>query len=153
MNRRFLMITVVSLAVIAVSGLVSRASLRVLAVRPSSGIPAARDAVADSLPPVRVAVLNGCGRPGIAADFVRKLRTDGLDVVNGLGGNADSFGFDRSVVIDRRGKGEHAAKAARSLGIRDVVMQRSENPYMIEDVVVVIGRDWDTLLPYTENRD
>ena len=69
-----------------------------------------------------------------------------MDVVNGLGGNANSFEFDRSVVVDRRGNRGNALAVARSLGIGVILDQRSENPYLIEDVIVVIGRDWDALL-------
>jgi hypothetical protein len=95
---------------------------------------------------VRVAVLNGCGRPGLATIFTQKLRKEGFDVVNGVGGNADSFEFDVSVVVDRHGDRKKAEAVAQMLGIREILDQRTENPYVMEDVVVVIGRDWDTLL-------
>jgi len=95
---------------------------------------------------VRVSVLNGCGRPGLATIFTQKLRKEGFDVVNGVGGNADSFEFDVSVVVDRHGDRKKAEAVAQVLGIGEILDQRTENPYVIEDVVVVIGRDWDTLL-------
>ena len=94
---------------------------------------------------IKVAVLNGCGRPGLASIFVEKLRNKGFDVINGLGDNADSFDFDISVVIDRKGSRENAEFTARALGIKEILDQRSDNPYIIEDVVIILGRDWDTL--------
>ncbi|MCD6307584.1 MAG: LytR C-terminal domain-containing protein [Candidatus Latescibacteria bacterium] len=96
---------------------------------------------------VKVAVLNGCGRSGLAAMFAEKLRAEGFDVVNGFGENADSFDFDVSVVIDRKG-GNHdkAESAAQALGIENVIEQRSDDVYIIEEVTVVLGRDWNTLL-------
>jgi len=151
MPKASFMVNAFSAAVIAVSGIIAYTSLERMSL-----ISAANDrrtlsenqasAVPDTLPPVRIAVLNGCGRPGIASVFVKKLRQDGMDVVNGLGGNADSFEFDRSVVVDRRGNRGNALAVARSLGIGVILDQRSENPYLIEDVIVVIGRDWDALL-------
>ncbi len=94
---------------------------------------------------IRVAVLNGCGREGLATMFTRIIRNIGYDVINGQGENADSFDFDISVVLDRRGNKEKAKKVQKDLGISELVDQYSANPYIIEDVVVILGRDWDTL--------
>lgn len=151
MGKGRIVIAVLSVIVLAVSGVSLYTSVRALsggagteqAVKPSRE---PGSALQDTLPAVRVAVLNGCGRPGIASEFVDKLRSDGMDVVNGMGGNADSFEFDRSVVVDRRGDRRKAERISAFLGIREILDQRSENPYILEDVVVIIGRDWDTLL-------
>ena len=94
---------------------------------------------------IRVAVLNGCGRPGLASVFTQILRNEGFDVVNGQGQNADSFDFDVSVVVDRKGFKSKAESVAKALGITKILNQHSDDPYLIEDVVVVLGRDWDTL--------
>ena len=95
--------------------------------------------------PIRVAVLNGCGREGLAAVCARKLRSYGFDVVNGLGSNADSFDFDVSVVVDRKGNMGKALYCSEKTGIKEIIDQRSDDPYIIEDVVIVLGRDWDNL--------
>ena len=70
---------------------------------------------------IRIAVLNGCGRKGLAALFTKKLRSKGFDVVNGLGGNADSFDFDVSVVVDRKGDYEKARTVGEAIGINDIL--------------------------------
>jgi len=100
----------------------------------------------------KIAVLNGCGRDGIASQFARKLRDMGFDVVNGLGGNADSFDFDISVVVDRRGDREKVQSVAAAAGIETVLDQRSDNPYLVEDLAVIIGRDWNTLSIFREEK-
>ena len=151
MKKGFGIISFISLAIIAASGFSLHSSLLILSQRSTAERDGSRIAPPDSaatvtLPPVRVAVFNGCGRPGIAYAFVEKLRKDGMDVVNGWGGNADSFEFDRSVVVDRRGDLKKAERVSASLGIKEILAQRSESPYLLEDVMVVIGRDWDTLL-------
>ncbi|MFC1541174.1 LytR C-terminal domain-containing protein [Candidatus Latescibacterota bacterium] len=94
---------------------------------------------------IRIAVLNGCGREGLATLFAKSLRNSGFDVVNGLGGNADSFDFEFSVVLDRKGNREKTRAVADVLGIDGVIDQYSTNPYIVEDVVVILGRDWDSL--------
>ena len=94
---------------------------------------------------IRIAVLNGCGREGLATMFTRHLRNLGYDIVNGSGGNADSFDFDFSVVLNRKGNRKNAEKVADDLGIKEIIDQYSANPYIIENVVVILGRDWDTL--------
>ncbi|MFA6472611.1 MAG: LytR C-terminal domain-containing protein [Candidatus Latescibacterota bacterium] len=108
------------------------------------GMPVA--AKPDSTLKVRVSIMNGCGRPGIATIFAQKLRKEGFDVVNGFGENADSFEFDVSVVVDRHGDRKKAEAVAQSLGIKEIIDQRAESPYVIEDVEVVIGRDWNILV-------
>jgi hypothetical protein len=146
MTRGFLISAAMSLAVIVISV----CSILIAANEPASRSDSPRyrlSASSDSTPVVRVAVLNGCGSPGVAAAFVRSLRERGFDVVNGIGGNADSFDFPRSVVVDRRGNRAYADSVARCLGIRTVLSQRSGNPYLIEDIAVVLGRDWNTLYP------
>jgi len=127
--------------------LISAASIAVFfATKPSPVKPPGHSAEI----PVRVAVLNGCGREGLGALCARKLRSEGFDVVNGLGENSDSFDFDTSVVVDRKGNTEKARYCAEKLGIRDIIEQRPDNPYIIEDVVVVFGRDWNTLHLFTK---
>ena len=100
--------------------------------------------------PVRIAVLNGAGREGLAALCSRKLRNRGFDVVNGLGENADTFDFDISVIVDRKGNIGKAKYCAEKIGINEIIEQRVDNPYIIEDVAVVFGRDWNTLLLFKE---
>jgi hypothetical protein len=88
---------------------------------------------------IRVEVLNGCGEPGVIEAWGRRLRAAGFDVIKT--GNARSFGYVESLVLDRTGKRANADEVARTLGIGAVIQQVKEDPYRIEDVTVVIGRD------------
>ncbi|MFH1568014.1 MAG: LytR C-terminal domain-containing protein [Gemmatimonadota bacterium] len=92
---------------------------------------------------VRVAVLNGCGAPYVAARMTRRARGLGLDVIQE--GNAESFGFAESMVVDRSGDLARAEQVARSLGIRHWVQQISHDAYLLQDVDIVIGRDYRRL--------
>jgi hypothetical protein len=87
---------------------------------------------------VRVEVLNGGGRAGVARAATERLRDAGFDVV--FFGNAGSFDQDSSLVLDRVGRPEWARAVAEALEIPNL---RSEpNPNLYLDVSVVLGRDW-----------
>ena len=88
---------------------------------------------------IRVEVLNGCGEAGAVDLFTRSLRSAGFDVIKT--GNARSFSYLESMVLDRSGKREVADEVAGTLRIKAVIQQVKDDPYRIEDVTVIIGRD------------
>jgi hypothetical protein len=94
---------------------------------------------------IKVEVLNGCAEPGIARKFSRILRAKGFDVVNGDGANAEHFGFLETIVVDRYGAFEKAEKVAKVLGTKNTIQQVREAAYHVEEVTVVIGRDFKAL--------
>ena len=91
----------------------------------------------------QLAVLNGCGDSQVAARMTDKARGLGLDVIHE--GNAPSFGFVESVVIDRSGDLARARRVARLLGIPQAIQQVSDDAYRLEAVTVVVGRDYRRL--------
>lgn len=94
-------------------------------------------------PRVRVEVLNGAGRAGLAREATERLRDRGLDVV--YFGNAREFGRDSTVVLDRVGREENARAVAEALGITAI---RSEpDSTLLLDVTVILGRDWPATQP------
>ena len=106
-----------------------------------SSAPAAR-AIGDPSQ-VRVEVLNGAGRSGLARDATHRLRSDGFDVV--YFGNASAFGAGPSVVLDRVGDPDRARAVAASLGI-DSVATAPDSTRLL-DVTVVLGGDWPPRAP------
>jgi hypothetical protein len=91
---------------------------------------------------VRVEVLNGAGKGGLARSATHRLRGDGFDVV--FFGNAGRFDHARSTVIDRTGQPERARAVAAALGI-DSVLTAIDSSLMLE-VTVVLGADWPPAL-------
>lgn len=87
---------------------------------------------------VRVEVLNGAGKAGLARDATHALRSDGFDVV--FFGNAGHFDHARSVVIDRMGQPDLARAVAASLRV-DSITTAVDSSLMLE-VTVVLGADW-----------
>lgn len=87
---------------------------------------------------VRVEVLNAAGVPGLARAATDRLRGSGFDVV--YYGNAPGFHPDTSLVFDRTGRPEAAAKVAGAAEIERVRTQLDTALYV--DVSVVLGRDW-----------
>jgi hypothetical protein len=77
---------------------------------------------------VRVEVMNGGGRPGMARAATGALRDAGFDVVDV--GNWDSFDEPGSFVLDRVGRLETARQAADALGITDVRSEPDANLYV-----------------------
>lgn len=92
---------------------------------------------------VRVEVLNGGGRPGVAREATELLRDLGFDVV--FFGNARVFDRDTSLVLDRLGTIDGARDVADALGIRNVRSEPDSNLYL--DVSVVLGKDWVPVTP------
>lgn len=87
---------------------------------------------------IRVEVLNGGGRRGMARLATQQLRDRAIDVV--YMGNATSFGRDSSVVVDRLGKPEAAEKVAEALGITQVLSEPDSTLFL--DVTVLLGSEW-----------
>lgn len=91
---------------------------------------------------ISVEVLNGAGEPGAAAQITDALRDAGYDVKTF--GNAASFEYEETVVIDRSGVSNAARTVADALGVEEV---RSEpQPALYLDATIILGRDWRSRL-------
>ncbi len=100
--------------------------------------PQPRNFTAEGLGRVRVEVLNAGGREDMARLATDHLRDQGFDVVNF--GNAEDFGQDSTLVLDRAARPEAAAAVARALGT-DWVESRPDTTLYL-DVTVRLGRGW-----------
>ena len=89
---------------------------------------------------VKVEVLNGCGVDGMARTVANRLRDTGFDVMTL--DNADRFDYPESIVIDRLGAPQDADRVAEALGISNRIQQIVPDPFRIESVTVIIGRDF-----------
>ncbi len=89
---------------------------------------------------IRVEVLNGCGTSGAAGQVGRYLRTTGFDVMTV--DNAGSFNYPETLVIDRVGNPEYAARVAEVLGTPNRIQQIIPDPFRIEQVTVIVGGDY-----------
>lgn len=102
---------------------------------------------------IKVQVLNGCGKPGVALKFTDFLRKEGFDVINGNGENAENYGFAETIVVDRSGILRKAEMVAKVLDTENCIRQVKLDKYRIEHVTVIIGRDFKRLKPYTTSED
>ena len=100
---------------------------------------------------VRVEVLNAGGREGMARLATDHLRDRGFDVV--YFGNAEDFGQDSTVVLDRTARPQAAAAVGRALGTPWVESQPDTNLYL--DVTVLLGSGWvpDVIAEESEGED
>ena len=87
---------------------------------------------------ISVEVLNGAGVPGAAARITEALRDAGYDVKTF--GNAPSFEYAETLVIDRSERSGAARSVADALGVDEV---RSEpQPALYLDATIILGMDW-----------
>jgi hypothetical protein len=92
---------------------------------------------------VKVEVLNGCGINGLARIVGNRLRSTGFDVMTL--DNADRFDYPESIVIDRLGSPDEADRVAEALGISNRIQQIVPDPFRIESVTVIIGKDYSRI--------
>jgi hypothetical protein len=92
---------------------------------------------------IRLAVFNGCGDSQVAARMTKRARSLGFDVIHE--GNAESFNYLYSVVLDRSGDMDKAREVALRLGIPFTIQQINEDDYRLEEVSVIVGKDYKRL--------
>jgi hypothetical protein len=90
--------------------------------------------------PLRVAIENGSGIPGIASDVAAALSGFGVEVVRT--GNAARFDHLESILVVRRRGGESRLFAER-IGCARVVEQLSSSA--AEDATLIVGADFTQL--------
>jgi hypothetical protein len=96
---------------------------------------------------LKVEVLNGCGKPGLAKEVTDYLRNKGFDVVNF--GNYQDFNVRKTLVIDRRSMDlQNAQKVASALGVENTEVLAELNESKALDVTVILGKDYAKLKPY-----
>jgi len=137
--KRYLGSAVVLVVVLAVGALIGSAITQWSPPEEAPPDSALRPAVVGER--VRVEVLNAGGRAGMAQRATDLLRARGFDVV--YFGNAESFGQERTTVLDRVGREPAARSVARALGLEASAVRSERNEELYLDVTVRLGSAWD----------
>jgi len=87
--------------------------------------------------PIRIELLNGSGRAGLAGELASYLRDGGFDVLEVS--NADRADYRATLVVNRTEATEPGKVVAEYLGTRHVIQQISSQEMI--DVTVIVGRD------------
>ena len=87
--------------------------------------------------PLRIELLNGSGRSGLAGELASYLRDGGFDVL--LVSNADRSDYRNTLVVNRNESPEPGNIVADYLGTRHVIQQIRAQEMI--DVTVIVGRD------------
>lgn len=87
--------------------------------------------------PIRIELLNGSGRSGLAAELASYLRDGGFDVL--LVSNADRSDYRNTLVVNRGESREPGNIVADYLGTRHLIQQIRAQEMI--DVTVIVGRD------------
>jgi hypothetical protein len=88
-----------------------------------------------------VEVLNGTAVPGLARRAANVFQSYGYDVV--LIGNADNAEYEKTAVLDRKGRIEPAEKVAELIRCPRTFSRLDEGADLSVDVTVILGRDFD----------
>lgn len=91
--------------------------------------------------PVKIEVLNGNGKAGLASKTTRYLKARKLVITNVS--NSRSFNYEDTVIVDWKGNLEKSMRLAKLLNIKPeniVVYDRQEKPL---DITLVLGKNWD----------
>lgn len=97
---------------------------------------------------IQVKIYNGCGIKGLGEKVTEYLRKNNFDIIDAE--NYSSFDVEETLVIDNRGNRENALQTAMVLGV-DPKKNLSENineDYPL-DVIVIIGKDYKNLKPFS----
>jgi hypothetical protein len=87
--------------------------------------------------PIRIELLNGSGRPGLAGELASYLRDGGFDVLDVS--NADRSDYRSTLVVNRTETPESGRIVAEYLGTRHLIRQVGTQEMI--DVTVIVGRD------------
>lgn len=87
--------------------------------------------------PIRIELLNGSGRSGLAGELASYLRDGGFDVLEVS--NADRTDYKSTLVVNRSAAVEPGKIVAEYLGTRHVIQQIGAQGMI--DVTVIVGRD------------
>ncbi len=89
---------------------------------------------------IKVQILNGCGKTGIAKRAQQWMRSNDYDVRDV--GNADKQDYRSSEVLNRSGNAAAARDLARMLGIDESKIKRKAAPPGLDvDLTLIIGSD------------
>lgn len=92
----------------------------------------------DNLPDIKVTILNGCGFRGAASDFSDFLSRFNVDIV-GIG-NADSFNYDKTIIVVKRQDEQDLERLMRYTNITRRAFALSNDT--IESFQIIVGRDY-----------
>jgi hypothetical protein len=99
------------------------------------------DAPVARVPSLQIEVLNGCGEAGAAQKTAERLQGLGHDVL--VVGDAPRDDYDRTIVIDRRGRDRITREFARRIGPCPVILEFV--PDAGADLTLILGSDWRDL--------
>ncbi|MBK7092744.1 MAG: LytR C-terminal domain-containing protein [bacterium] len=100
---------------------------------------------------LRVQILNGCGIAGAASTFSRHVKTNAgpdfiVDVLDE--GNFESFQQEKTLLIARKAKHDHAARFAAKIGLSPdrISFKELESNFYDIDYSLVVGADYEKLI-------
>ena len=92
--------------------------------------------------PIRVKVLNGCGKQGVAKKVSIELIEKNIDVISYE--NARKFIYDKTIIVIKRKNEPALAQLMRLTGIKKYTYALNETEYA--DFYIILGKDYKKLI-------
>ncbi len=99
-----------------------------------------KNIVRDSIPTIKLAVLNGCGYPGIAKEVKDILIDKDFDVIAWKNVERDMFIYEKSILVIKKYDKKKLAYFQEMTGIKRRIFSINENS--IEDFQIILGKDF-----------
>ena len=99
-----------------------------------------KDIVKDSIPTIKLAILNGCGYPGIAKEVKDILIDENFDVIVWKNVDREMFIYEKSIIVIKNYDEKKLAYFQEITGIKRRIFAINENS--IEDFQVILGKDF-----------
>jgi len=95
---------------------------------------------------ITVEIHNGCGIPKLANLYTEFLRSEGFDVIDSR--NAVNFDHTKTQILHHQGDKARALSLSKTMKIDESLITEEQNPYLIHDLTLILGRDYRQLDSY-----
>lgn len=90
---------------------------------------------------ITVEILNGTDQSGLARKTAEILKSLGYEIYQYE--NAETFDYEKTVIIDRRGNTSQAQEIAKEMRTSNVITEFNSETSNAVDVTVILGKDFD----------
>ena len=98
------------------------------------------DVVKVSIPIIKLALLNGCGYPGIAKEVKNILVDKNFDVIAWRNVERDMFIYEKSIIVIKKYDKDKLSYFQKMTGLDRRIFALDENT--IEDFQIILGKDF-----------
>ena len=95
---------------------------------------------------ITLEIHNGCGIPKLANLYTEFLRDEGFDILDSK--NANNFDYTQTQILYHQNHKLRALSLSKIMGIDESLVIKKVTPYIIHDLTLIIGSDYNKLDSY-----